>query len=215
MLHAQIGCREGIYSRLLVVRSQIASLTPGPSFAHNLGFRCPNCQCEGIFDIYVSRPFQRHQEHPNERCFAPCCRTLNIRESRRTPNPQLFQVLGFTPTLGQSGVATQPRSNGNIHVDSLAISSKNMVILNDLHDIKSNPNLLLMCPLHKLKKSYDCTKKFQLEWVAKLLWAIGVLVIDGVLHNVKCKVCTIIDKKPCLLTSKWDTLMKHEGMTKA
>jgi len=106
MSHAQIGCREGIDSRLLVVGSQIANLTPGPSFAHNLGCRCPNCQCEGIFDIHVSRPFQRHQEHPNVRCFAPCCRALNIRESRRTPNPQLFQVLGFTPTLGQSGVAT-------------------------------------------------------------------------------------------------------------
>jgi len=29
-----------------------------------------------------------------------------MRESRRTPNPQLFQVLGFTPTLGQVRVAT-------------------------------------------------------------------------------------------------------------
>jgi hypothetical protein len=111
MSHAQIGCREGIDSRLLVVGSQIANLTAGPSFAHNLGCRCPNFQCEGIFDIYVSRPFQRHQEHPNARCFAPCCRALNIRESRRTPNPQLFQVLGFTPTLGQSGVATRLNSS--------------------------------------------------------------------------------------------------------
>jgi hypothetical protein len=102
-----------------VVGSQTVSLTPGPSFALNLGCRCPNCQCEGIFDIYVSRPFQRHQEHPNARCFSPCCRALNIRESRRTPNPQLFQVLGFTPTLGQSEVATnwqfdsQPLKVGN------------------------------------------------------------------------------------------------------
>jgi hypothetical protein len=37
MLHSQIGCREEVNSRLLVVGSQIASLTPGPSFAHNLG----------------------------------------------------------------------------------------------------------------------------------------------------------------------------------
>jgi hypothetical protein len=106
MSHAQNGCREGIDSRLLVVGSQTANLTPGPSFAHILGYRCPNCQCEGIFDIYVSRPFQRHQEHPNARCFASCCRALNIRESRRTPNLRFFQVLGFTPTLGQSRVAT-------------------------------------------------------------------------------------------------------------
>jgi len=31
---------------------------------------------------------------------------MNIWESRRTPNPHFFQVLGFTATLGQSGVAT-------------------------------------------------------------------------------------------------------------
>jgi len=38
-----------------VVGSQTASLTPGPSFAHNLACRCPNGQCEAIFNIYVSK----------------------------------------------------------------------------------------------------------------------------------------------------------------
>jgi hypothetical protein len=104
--HSWFGLREEVDSWLLMVGSQIASLTPGPSFAYNLRDRCPNAQCEGIFDIYSSRPFQWHQEHPNARCFGPCCWALNIRESRRTPNPQLFQVLGFTPTLGQVRVAT-------------------------------------------------------------------------------------------------------------
>jgi len=106
--HSQFGLWEEIDSRLLVVGSQTASLTPGPCFAHNLSDRCPNAQCEGIFDIYASRLFQRHQEHPNARCFGSCCQALNIRESRRGPNPQLFQVLGFTPTLGQVRVATSP-----------------------------------------------------------------------------------------------------------
>jgi hypothetical protein len=104
--HSQFGGREEVDSWLLVVGSQTASLTPGPSFAHNLGYRCSNDQCEAIFYIYASRPFQWHQEHLNARCFGPCCRALNIRESRRTPNPHFFQVLGFTPTLGQSRVAT-------------------------------------------------------------------------------------------------------------
>jgi hypothetical protein len=58
MSHYQFGRREKVDSRLLVVGSQTASLTPGPSFAHNLGCRCPNGQCEAIFDIYASRPFQ-------------------------------------------------------------------------------------------------------------------------------------------------------------
>jgi hypothetical protein len=56
--HSQIGCRKEVDSRLLVVRSQTANLTPGPSFAHNLGCKCPNGQCEAIFDIYASIPFQ-------------------------------------------------------------------------------------------------------------------------------------------------------------
>jgi hypothetical protein len=57
MLHSPNARREQVDSRLLVVGSQTASLTPGPSFAHNLGCRCPNDQCEAISDIYTSRPF--------------------------------------------------------------------------------------------------------------------------------------------------------------
>jgi hypothetical protein len=50
-LHSQIGHWEEVDSRLLVVGSQTASLTPGPSFCHNLCFRYPNEQCEPILDI--------------------------------------------------------------------------------------------------------------------------------------------------------------------
>jgi hypothetical protein len=56
--HSQIGCRKKVDSRLLVTGSQTASLTPDPSFAHNLGYRCPNDQCEAIFYIYASIAFQ-------------------------------------------------------------------------------------------------------------------------------------------------------------
>ncbi len=74
-----------------MVGSQIVSLTPGPSFAHNLGYKCPNDQCEAILDIYTSKPFQWQKEHPNPRCFGLCYRTLNIRESQRIPSPQLWE----------------------------------------------------------------------------------------------------------------------------
>jgi hypothetical protein len=104
MSHSWIGHQEEVDSRLLVVGSQTASLTPGPSFAHNLSCKCPNCQCEAIFDIYVSRPFQRHQEHPNARCFSPCCRALNIRESRRTPTPNFSKCWASPPHLAKVGV---------------------------------------------------------------------------------------------------------------
>jgi hypothetical protein len=115
MLHSQFGGREEVDSRLLVVESQTASLTPGPFFAHNLGDRSPNGQFEAIFDIYDSRPFQWHQEHLNARCFKPFCRALNIRESRRTPNPQLWKCWASPPHLAKVGL-WQPTYNylGNI-----------------------------------------------------------------------------------------------------
>jgi len=88
----------------------------------------------------------------------------------------------------------------NIHVDYLSTSSKNVVILSDLLNTKSNFDLLPMHPPQKLKKSYDYIRKFQLEWATKHFWAEGVLVTNGMFHNVSYKVCTTIDKKPYLLT---------------
>jgi len=107
-----------------VVGSQTASLTPGLSFAHNLGDRCPNAQCEGIFDIYVSRPFQWHQEHPNARCFSPCCWALNIRESRRTPNPNFSKCWASPPHLAKVGLRhSWPLKVGNRHLPNIWIKS--------------------------------------------------------------------------------------------
>ncbi len=56
--HSCCRRREDVDSRLFVVGSQTANLTPGPSFAHNLGCRCPNGQCEASLNIYTSRPLQ-------------------------------------------------------------------------------------------------------------------------------------------------------------
>jgi len=38
-------------SWLLMVKNQIGNLTHGPSFGHNLCFKCPNESCEPILDI--------------------------------------------------------------------------------------------------------------------------------------------------------------------
>ncbi len=51
MLHSSWKRWIWVNSWLLVVGSQ----TGGPSFAYNLGFRCPNDSCEGILDICTSR----------------------------------------------------------------------------------------------------------------------------------------------------------------
>jgi hypothetical protein len=84
VLHSTCTCRGRVNSRLLVVESQIASLTPGLSFDHNLCCRCPNGSCKDILDIYTSKPFQWYKEHLKAKCFDPCNRTLNFQESQRT-----------------------------------------------------------------------------------------------------------------------------------
>jgi hypothetical protein len=56
--HSRIGHREEVDSRLFVLGSQTGSSTSGPSFGHNLCFRCSNEPSEPILDIYASRAFQ-------------------------------------------------------------------------------------------------------------------------------------------------------------
>ncbi len=58
MSHIACTQRNRVDSRLLMVRSQIANLTFGLSFAHNLCFKYPNGRCEPILDIYALIAFQ-------------------------------------------------------------------------------------------------------------------------------------------------------------
>jgi hypothetical protein len=67
-------CTEGNWSdsRLLVVGSKIANLTPDPSFGHNLCLKCSNGSCELILDIYVPRTFWWYKELISPMIFDPC-----------------------------------------------------------------------------------------------------------------------------------------------
>jgi hypothetical protein len=69
--HALCKQVNRVDSRLFLVRSQTASLTHGPSFGHNLCFRCPNEQCEPILNIYVPRAFQWYKNITNHWIFIP------------------------------------------------------------------------------------------------------------------------------------------------
>jgi hypothetical protein len=96
--------RIRVDSRLLVVGSQTASLTPGPSFAHYLGCRCPNGSCEAILDIYTPRPFRWYKEHPNARWpLQSSSEFLGVPEDSKFP---LLGVWVSSSHLTQSGVAT-------------------------------------------------------------------------------------------------------------
>jgi len=97
-IHKQVN---RVNSWLFLVGSQIDNLTPGPSFGHNLHFRCPNEQCKLILDIYVSRAFQWYKERHKPLSFDPWNFSLKFQESTGTPSPKVGVVLGvwgFTPS---------------------------------------------------------------------------------------------------------------------
>ncbi len=75
--------------RLLMTGSQIANLTPGPSFGHNLCLKCLNGSCKPILDIYVLRAFQLYNEILNPMGFDPCNLFLKIWESIGTLTPKV------------------------------------------------------------------------------------------------------------------------------
>jgi hypothetical protein len=104
MSHFPCTHRGRVDSRLLVVGSQIASLTSGPSFMHNLCYKSPNGPCELIFDIYTFIAFQWYKEHPNVRCFDLCNPTLKFWESRRTPKSPFRECECHPHTLPKVGL---------------------------------------------------------------------------------------------------------------
>ncbi len=107
MSHFTCTHRGQVNSWLLVVRSQIVNLTPGLSFIHNLCCKCPNGSCKAIFDIFVSRTFQRYKEHLRARCFDPYNWTLSFWESRRTPKSPFRECECHPHTPSKWGCNTQ------------------------------------------------------------------------------------------------------------
>ncbi len=90
-------CMQGSQggSWLLVVKSQIGSLTPNPSFGHNLCFKYSNGSCELNLDINVSRSFQWYEEPFSPMSFDPCNFLLKIWESIGSPTPKVGTHLGM------------------------------------------------------------------------------------------------------------------------
>jgi len=59
----------------------------------------------------------------------------------------------------------------------------------------------------KTQKHCDRYRKFQTVHMghqAKV--EEGIIASDGILHMVKCKVCSVIDRKPYIMAPKFDTL---------
>jgi hypothetical protein len=89
-------------SWLLMVESQIANLTPDPSFGYNLCFRCSNGSCEPISNIYILIIFQWYKK--------------------------FLKLMGFNPSPSEdSGVHWDSNSQngsslGSVRVHSLTLS---------------------------------------------------------------------------------------------
>jgi len=58
-------------SRILMVKSQIDTLTPGFSFDHTLCYKYSNGSYEPILNIYISRGFQWYKKLFNPMNFDP------------------------------------------------------------------------------------------------------------------------------------------------
>jgi hypothetical protein len=101
MWHVVCSQVNRVDSWLFLVGSQTGSLTPGPSFGHNLCFRCSNEQCEPILDIYVPKDFQWYKERHKPLSFDPSNCSLKFQESSKTLSPKVgvaLGVWGFTPS---------------------------------------------------------------------------------------------------------------------
>jgi hypothetical protein len=118
--HSTWTHRDRVDSWLLVVGSQTASLTPGPSFNHNLCCRCPNGSCKAILDIYTSRPFQQYKKHINARCFDPYNCILSFWESRRTPKSHFWECEWWPHTSLKVGCDTITAQDEPPSFDKLA-----------------------------------------------------------------------------------------------
>jgi hypothetical protein len=73
----------------------VSTVTPGPSFGHDLCFKYPNGSCEPILNIYIPRTFQRYKEIFNLMSFDPYNCPINIWKSIETSTPQMGDHLGM------------------------------------------------------------------------------------------------------------------------
>jgi hypothetical protein len=84
------------------------------------------------------------------------------------------------------------------------------VPLNVLEEESKEEDFLdLPPPPKKTQKNYEVTRKFQMDWSAKCPWSEMILSRDGLLHMVKCSICTVVRGRPVIMGPKWDTIWHH------
>jgi hypothetical protein len=120
--------------------------------------------------------------------------------------------------------AVLPASTGS--AAPAASSASDCVLLNAISTPVTQPepdlevlDSVFASPSHELarkrKKSYELNRHFQDSWAAKLPWAEAVMGADRRISQVRCKVCTFVERRDKLLVAKIDSLWKHAGRRKA
>jgi hypothetical protein len=79
----------------------------------------------------------------------------------------------------------------------------------DRFDSDEEEYVNLLPPPKKTKKNYDLTRRFQMEWSAKAPWSEMILTSDGLLHMVKCNICSTVRGRAVIMGPKWDTVRRH------
>jgi len=105
VLHSLCTHQGRVDSWLLMVESQTTSLTPGPSFCHNLCCRCPNGSCKTIFDIYTSINFNDMKKSSMQGVLTPAIELWSFKSPGGLPSPH-FGSVNVILTLYQKWVAT-------------------------------------------------------------------------------------------------------------
>ncbi len=61
----------------------------------------------------------------------------------------------------------------------------------------------------KKQKLYNSSRKFQDASTTHLPWVESIVDENGLMQQVRCKICTSIERKEKLLGPKLDSLLKH------
>jgi hypothetical protein len=67
----------------------------------------------------------------------------------------------------------------------------------------------LPLPPKRTKKNYDLTRRFQMEWAATCPWNEMILTDEGLLHMVKCSICSVVRGRVVIIGPKFDTIKRH------
>ena len=128
-----------------------------------------------------------------------------------------LQVLS---SLSATLVFSSSESPESMEGDDLDWTDKDIPNLDDGHDFggldaDDAADLGLLHDAIKKKRlrparSYEMIRCFHTVWSAIWTWLEGMLVDDGLLHQVRCLVCSGVGKKDFLMMPKRSTLEKHD-----